>query len=293
MSIYRFIVAEQANYSVRRLCEVLIVSRSAFYAWMAGESWQEDRDRVLTIHIRAAHRASHCTYGVPRMVVELRAQGLSVGARRVARIMKQEGLSGVPKKRFRGSTTDSSHDSPLAPNLLKREFTVEAPNVAWVTDITYVPTHGGWVYLAVIIDLFSRKVVGWAMDSHMEASLCMAALQNAMDVRGTNQGTMHHSDRGSQYASIAYRTALLENGFVQSMSRKANCWDNAVAESFFGTLEQELVQGLVYRSLDDAKTAIANYIHHLYNPTRRHKHLGQISPVAFEQNHRNAVRLAA
>jgi transposase InsO family protein len=293
VSIYRFIQTERTNYSIRRLCEVLDVSRSAFHAWMAGESWQEDRDRVLTIHIRAAHRASLGTYGVPRMVAELRAQGLDVGARRVARIMKQAGLSGVPKKRFRGCTTDSSHGQTPSPNLLNREFTVEAPNVAWVTDITYVPTQDGWVYLAVIIDLFSRKVVGWAMDSHMETSLCISALEEAMAERGAHQGTMHHSDRGSQYASIAYRTELLDYGFVQSMSRKANCWDNAVSESFFGTLEQEFVQGLVYRSLADAKARISYYIHQFYNPIRRHKHLGQMSPNAFEQNHRNAERLAA
>ncbi|MGK0344157.1 MAG: putative transposase [Myxococcota bacterium] len=293
MSIYRFIDAERTNDSIRRLCDVLDVSRSAFHGWMAGEWWQEDRDRVLTIHIRAAHRASLGMYGVSRMVAELRAHGLDVGARRVARIMKQEGLSGVPEKRFRRCTTDSSYGQTPSPNLLNREFTMEAPNVAWVTDITYAPTHDGWGYLAVIIDVFSWKVVGWAMDSHMETSLCRSALEEAMAERGAHQGTMHHLDKGSQYARICYRASLLEHGFVQSMSRKADCWDNAVSESFFGTLEQEFVQGLVYGSLADAKARISYYIHQFYNPIRRHKHLGQMSPNAFEQNHRNAERLAA
>ena len=275
------------------LCRVLQVSRSAYYEWVAGRTWKQKRDRMLEVHIRAAHRRSHGTYGSPRIRAELRALGLPVGRRSVARLMKRIGISGTPKKRFRGSTTDSDHQLQIAPNLLKRQFQVCQPNTAWVGDITYLPVQDGWVYLAVLIDLFSRKVVGWAVQETMETELCLKALRRAVTARGNVQGTIHHTDRGSQYASKAYRSSLARSGFVQSMSRKGNCWDNAVAESFFGTLEQELMPEQPWRDVEAARAAVGRYIHHYYNLVRRHSTLGYISPISFETAHKAAERQAA
>lgn len=292
MTSYEFIDAMKAQYSIRTLCRVIGASRAAYYAWCRGDSHAQDVDRKLVVRLRAAHRESHGTYGSPRLTAELNAQGIQVGRRRVARLMKAEGLSGIPKKRF-VRTTRSKQDDLVAPNVLDREFTVDAPDVAWVTDITYVRTRSGWAYLAAIIDLFSRKVVGWALQDHMETSLCLDALQHALRSRERPTGVLHHSDRGCQYTSHAYRGALDDAGFVQSMSRKGNCWDNAVSESFFGSLKQEWVRKTVYADTDAARTSIGRYIHGFYNPTRRHQHLGQVSPVEFEQQHREASRLAA
>jgi len=291
--MYRFIDAEKANHSVRTLCRVLEVSRSSFYEWAAGNTWTGNEDAALAVHVKAAHRRSRGTYGSPRITAELRNQGLPVGRRRVARLMREHGLSGVPKKRFRGSTTDSEHQLAVAPNVLDRQFEVDQPNQVWVGDITYLPVVGGWVYLAVLIDLFSRKVVGWSVRDNMETGLCLEALRKAVATRDGVKGVLHHTDRGSQYASADYRTALANAGFTQSMSRKGNCWDNAVAESFFGTLEQELVKGSVFADIDATTKAVADYIHCFYNQERRHSTLGQISPVAFENQHQAAGRQAA
>jgi putative transposase len=293
VSVYRFIGAERANHSVRILCRVLCVSRSSFYEWCRGRTWQGEKDACALVHIKAAHRRSRGTYGSPRVAVELREQGLNIGRRRVARLMSENGLSGVPKRRFRGSTTDSAHTNPVAPNLLDRQFTVARPNEVWVGDITYLPVNGGWVYLAVLIDLYSRKVVGWSMADNMETQLCMKALQQAVNTRRGAAGTMHHTDRGSQYTSKAYTSALMSFGMVQSMSRKGNCWDNAVAESFFGTLEQELVQGGVWANLAAADNAVADYIHKFYNHERRHSKNDYLSPVDFEAHNQAAERQAA
>jgi transposase InsO family protein len=253
-------------------------------------SKQQLQDDALLVHVKAIWRRSRQTYGAPRITRELREEGLVVGQRRVARLMRENGMAGIPKRRFKRPDTPPDSQLPAADNLLDRQFTVTAPNVAWVTDITYLPITGGFVYLAVLLDLFSRKVVGWALESHMRTELCLAALSRAVVARQPAPGLIHHSDQGSQYRSTAYQQALSELGAVVSMSRKGNCWDNAVAESFFGTLEQELVlrEG-PFADLEAAYTAVSDYIHHFYNERRRHSTLGHQSPVAFEEAHRLAA----
>lgn len=283
MARYRFIAAEKANWSVRRLCSALQVSRAGYYAWASDDSRVYERENArLTVHIRAIHRRSRETYGAPRITKELREEGWTVSRKRVARLMKCAGIAGIPKKRFRGSTTDSDHDLRIAPNLLERRFDVDLPNRVWVGDITYLPTDAGWAYLAVLIDLHSRKVVGWALDDHMRTSLVQQALEMAVRLREPRPGLVHHSDRGVQYASRSYQAALAELAAQPSMSRKGNCWDNAVAESFFGTLEQELVKRKHWKNLAAARLDVADYIHGFYNTERRHSTLDDISPAAFE-----------
>lgn len=295
MKTYRFIDAERASWSARLICRVLGVSRAAYYAWRkANPSPRSQEDATLVVHIKAVHRRSRGTYGSPRVHAELQAEGFAVGRRRVARLMHEHGLEGTPKKRFTGSTTDSVHDDPIAPNHLARKFEATSPNLAWVGDITYLRTQAGWVYLAVLIDLFSRKVVGWSLASQMQTELCLDALGQAVALRSPPEGLVHHTDRGSQYTSGAYREALAELGAVASMSRKGNCWDNAVAESFFGTLEQELVRTEgPWVDEDAALNAVSSYIHDFYNDRRRHSTLRYQSPVDFEAQHRQVLRVAA
>ena len=293
---YRFIHAEKATWSIRLMCRVLEVARAAYYEWTRGEvSARKAEDARLLVHIRTIHRRSRGTYGSPRVHADLLAEGHEVGRHRVARLMSEHGLSGTPKKKFRGTTTDSEHDHAIADNLLQRDFTATQPNQVWVGDITYLPTAAGWVYLSVLLDLYSRKVVGWALEPHMRTSLCTTALSQAEATRAPTAGLIHHSDRGSQYASDDYRAALTTMGAVPSMSRKGNCWDNAVAESFFGTLEQELVGQLERPWLDavDARRAVGDYVHAFYNPIRRHSTVGQVSPVEFEAAARASTREAA
>jgi putative transposase len=294
VTTYRFIHVEEANHAVRLLCRVLEVSRSAYYAWRAGETHTQKRsDRQLLVHIRAIHRRHKGRYGAPRITAELREQGFMVNRKRVARIMRDHDIQGRVKRRFCPTTTDSKHRMPVAPNLLKRDFSTNAPNQAFVGDITYLRTSRGWVYLAVLIDLFSRKVVGWAMDDTMETSLCLRALDRALATRGDVRGAIHHTDRGSQYASRAYRERIAKAGMVASMSRKGDCWDNAVAESFFGTLEQELVPEAPWPGLPAARRAVSTYIHRYYNTQRRHSTLGQVAPTVYEARHHAAVMAAA
>ncbi len=295
MTAYRFIQAEEAVWSVRRMCAALKISRSAYYAWASGSrSARQTKDAALVVHIKAIHRRSRGTYGAPRVTAELVAEGHDVGRGRVARLMREAGLSGTPKRQFRPRTTDSDHDDRVAENMLDRQFTATAPNQAWVGDITYLPTRSGWVYLAVLVDLFSRKVVGWNLQSHMKTELCLGALRQAVATREPAPGLLHHTDRGSQYTSDDYQQALASIGATPSMSRKGNCWDNAVAESFFGTLEQELVGRLElpWNDEDDARAAVADYIHAFYNHPRRHSTIGSCSPVDFEAE-ANQLRLAA
>jgi putative transposase len=287
VTTYRFIDAERATESVRHLCQVLGVSRAAFYEWKSErEPKRKSRDQSLVVHIKAAWRRGRKNYGSPRVTRELKAEGHAIGRRRVARLMREHGLKGAPNKRFRGSTTDSKHLAPVAPNLVNREFVVRKPDCLWVGDITYLPTRSGWVYLAVLIDLFSRKVVGWSLASHMRDELCLEALRRAVAARNPAHGLVHHTDRGSQYASNDYRKALSDIGAVQSMSRKGDCWDNACAESFFGTLEQELGGDVIWADETEARAAIGDYIHHFYNPVRRHSTLDYSSPVAYEHQYR-------
>jgi putative transposase len=291
--MYRFIETEKVDHSIRILCRVLRVSRAAFYAWRAQPERRKRSDAVLKARIRSIHKASRGTYGRPRIVASLRKEGTVVNHKKVSRIMNSEGINGVPKKRFRGTTTDSEHDHRVAPNLLNRSFNVSSPNMAWVADITHVQVGEAWAYLAVIIDLFSRKVVGWALDDHMRAELAVDALRQALALRNPQPGLVHHSDRGVQYASHAYTNMLKEFGALPSMSRKGNCWDNAVAESFFGTLKQELFADKAFESIGQARSQIGAYIHRFFNQERLHSTLDYRSPVEAENQAMAPVREAA
>jgi len=279
---FGFIQTEKATYPVRVLCRTLKVSASGFYAWCRrGLSDRAQEDAALKVEIRAAHSASGKTYGSPRILEDLKADGRHVGRKRVARLMREEGIEGQRKRRFR-TTTDSRHSHPVAANHLDRSFTASAADKIWVSDITYIWTREGWMYLAAILDLFSRRVVGWSMDSRIDQTLALDALGMALRTRQPESGLLHHSDRGVQYAGTAYQERLREAGIVCSMSRKGDCWDNAVAESFFSTLKAELVHRTDYISRIQAKASVFEYIEAFYNPRRRHSALGYVSPVEHE-----------
>ncbi len=277
-----FIEAEKAYYPVRLLCRCLAVSRSGFYAWQKRPvSARARQDARLKIEIAVSHSASRRTYGSPRIERDLRQEGHHVSRKRVARLMRELGLEGRRKRRFR-ATTDSNHQFPVAPNILMRDFDVDAPNTAWVTDITYIATLEGWLYLAAILDLFSRRVVGYAMSERVDRELVLEALRGALVLRPGARDLVHHSDRGSQYASHDYRGALDQAGIMCSMSRRGNCWDNAVAESFFGTLKVELLYELPLQTRNATRSAVSDYIETFYNVRRRHSSLDYQSPVEFE-----------
>jgi transposase InsO family protein len=279
---FRFINAEKAYYPIRLLCRCLAVSRSGYYAWQERPvSTRTKQDVRLRAEIAASHSASRRTYGSPRIERDLREAGHRVSRKRVARLMRELGLEGRRKRRFR-ATTDSQHRYPVAPNLLMRDFEIEAPNTAWVTDITYLATLEGWLYLAVILDLFSRRVVGYAMSERIDRELVLEALRKALVHRPETRDLIHHSDRGSQYASHDYRDALDQAGITCSMSRRGNCWDNAVAESFFGTLKVELLYELPLQTNSATRSAVGDYIDAFYNVRRRHSSLDYQSPVEFE-----------
>ena len=279
---FTFISAQKAFAPISVLCKVLEVSRSGFYAWIErGCSSRSAADEKLSVHIVAAFNVGRGAYGSPRVHEELKAAGFDVSRKRVARLMAELGLEGRRKRRFK-ATTDSKRDMPIAENILDRKFEVDAPDVAWVTDITYVWTAEGWLYLAAILDLFSRRVVGFAMSQHIDRALVLEALRVAVGRRVPNAGLTHHSDRGSQYASGDYQDALDELGVVCSMSRKGNCWDNAVAESFFATLKTECVYTRRFATRAEARETIFEYIEVFYNGRRRHSTIGYVSPVEFE-----------
>jgi transposase InsO family protein len=279
---FRFVEAEKAYYPIRLMCRCLAVSRSGYYAWRSrAASARAKQDARLRVEIAASHKASHRTYGSPRILRDLREEGHRVSRKRVARLMRELGLEGRRKRRFR-ATTDSRHRFPVAPNLLMRDFEVEAPNTAWVTDITYLATQEGWLYLAVILDLFSRRVVGYAMSERIDRALVLEALRKALVHRPGVRDLIHHSDRGSQYASHDYRDALDQAGITCSMSRRGDCWDNAVAESFFGTLKMELLYELPLQTRSATRRAVSDYIDGFYNVRRRHSSLDYQSPLEFE-----------
>ncbi len=289
---YQFIMAEKAQFPVSVLCRTLRVSTSGYNAWCdRPESPRRQTDRRLLAAIRAVHQSSRGTYGSPRVHAELREQGHGVGRHRVARLMREDGLQARKRRRFR-KTTQSNHPHPVAPNLLERRFDVEGPNRAWVTDLTYIWTLQGWLYLCVILDLFSRRVVGWSMDSRIDRHLTLGALRMALSHREAAKGLVHHSDRGSQYAAGDYRKVLTAHGLECSMSRKGDCWDNAVVESFFATLKVELIHRSVFVTREQARQAIFEYIEAFYNRRRRHSYLGYVSPVEFECR-RTTLTLAA
>ena len=263
------------------MCKQLGVSRSGFYAWLdRPESEHSRKDRALVVAIRGAHAASRKTYGSPRIHAELAAQGLPVGRKRVARLMREESIWVRRRRRFK-NTTDSSHLLPRAPNILDRQFNPKRPGEFLAGDITAIPTREGWLYLAVVIDLFSRRVVGWAMSRTMDAGLALSALEMAVRNRRPKGVMLFHSDQGVQYASVQFRLALRRLGIVCSMSRKGNCWDNAVVESFFSTLKAELEKE-VFKTRDEARSAVFEYIATWYNTRRRHSSLGYLSPEQYE-----------
>ena len=266
------------------MCRVLGVSPSGYYAWRGrGQSERELADAELSAKIRSIHAASRYTYGSPRVHRRLRRDDIRVGKKRVERLMQRCGLRGKIRRRF-VRTTDSNHDFPIAPNTLNREFGVESPDRVWAGDITYIPTASGWGYLAVILDLCSRMVVGWAMADPMRTELVEEALTAALGGRDPSPDLPHHTDRGSQYASVVYRQRLAEHGIAVSMSRRGNCYDNAVVESFFGTLKQELVHHARWMTLTQARAAIHDYIEVFYNRQRLHSSLGYRTPAEVDQD---------
>jgi len=280
--IFRVIAAEKARYPVRALCRALGVSASGFYAAQGRPlSARAQLDVTLRQRLRVEAAAARQTYGSPRLHRCLHAAGHAVGRNRVIRLMRAEGLRARRRRRFR-VTTQSAHDHPVAPNRLGRDFTVQRANQVWVADLTYLDTADGWLYLAVVVDLYARRVVGWAARPTLATELPLAALRMAFLRRRPRAGGIHHSDRGVQYASAAYRALLARYGWVGSMSRKGNCYDNAIAESFFSTLKQDLGVDR-WPSRGAAQAAIADYIERFYNPVRLHSALAYQSPVCFEQ----------
>lgn len=282
---YAAIRADRGRYPVRLMCAALQVSVSGFYAAARRPtSARITADETLRVQVRTAHAKSRRRYGAPRVHRQLLKSGMHIGKKRVARLMHADGLVARPAKRF-VCTTDSQHGEPLAANLLARRFAVsEARQVdqVWTSDITYVPTRQGWLYLAVVLDLSSRRVVGWAMRETLDQELALAALRMAVADRQPAPGLLHHADRGSQYAGRAYRGLLATHGMVCSMSRKGDCWDNAVTESFFATLEHELLAMTDFHSRHEARRAIFEFIEVWYNRERMHSTLGYLSPVDYE-----------
>jgi transposase InsO family protein len=280
--IYGFIDRHRSEHAVGRMCRVLGVTRSGYHAWKRrGPSRRARRDAELLVKIRESHRLSKGLYGSPNIQEDLREQDERVGRKRVARLMREAGIRSKVAKRFK-VTTQSKHDLPVADNLLRRNFTALAPGRAWVSDITYLWTREGWLYLCVVLDLWDRKVVGWSRNERLVSELAVDALRKAVALRKPPAGLVFHSDRGVQYASEAFRAELAIQGMVQSMSRKGDCWDNAVAESFFAILKRELVHHEVYRTRHEARLSVFQYIEGWYNRRRRHSTLGRISPLAFE-----------
>jgi putative transposase len=280
---FAFIHAEKAFFSIAALCRVLEVSRQGYYAYVSRlPSARVASEVALRVLIRNAFEQSGNRYGSPRVLHQLRREGHKVGKRRVERGMRAMGLSARKPGRWRVNTTQADPANPTTPNVLNREFTAERPNERWVTDITYIWTDEGWCYLAAILDLFSRCVVGWALSTSLSTDLPMAAWRMAAQRRRPEAGLLHHSDRGCQYTSYEYRTALAQAGVTVSMSRKGNCWDNAVAESFFATLKNELVHGRSWPSRLQLRAAVFEYIETFYNRRRLHSSLDYRTPTEVE-----------
>lgn len=280
---FAFIAEEKAAFPVRLLCRTLQVSRAGFYAWQGRPPAPRARaDNRLGLEIAAIHAESRERYGSPRVHAELADRGCRISRKRVARLMRARGLAARRRRRVR-VTTHSRHPFPVAPNVLARQFERPQPDRAWVTDITYIPTGEGWLYLAVLLDLCSRLAVGWAMSERLTDDLTLDALGMALARRCPPQGLLHHSDRGSQYASGDYQRVLAQHGIVGSMSHRGNCWDNAVAESFFATIKVELVHDAAWATRAAARAELVEYLEVFYNGQRRHSALGYLSPRAFER----------
>jgi transposase InsO family protein len=285
----------KGEHSVGVLCELLGVSRSGYYRWQEQRPTRRQREDVrLSAQIATAHARSRKNYGAPRLVHELREEGTWISKRRCARLMKAHGLQGRKKGRRRPRTTDSGHAHPPAENLLAKQAAPTGPHQAWMTDITYIETGEGWLYLSAILDGWSRRVVGWACGPTLHVTLVLTALDAALRQRRPAKGLMHHSDRGVQYACHEYTTALHAAGLVPSMSRRGNCYDNAAMESFWSTLKTEAgIDAAVPISRRAAELILFDYIETFYNPTRRHSSLGYLSPVAFEKQPKKKHRKAA
>ena len=285
MSRYRFVEVEKVNHAVTTLCRVLQVSRAAYYSWSTTAMSARARANVdLLEKIRTIHARSRLTYGWPRVHAELRAAGESCSRRRVARLMRENKIAGRVPKRFRRTTIADPFTA--LPDLVQRNFTPTEPDQLWVTDITYVRTVEGWLYVAVVLDCFSRRVVGWAMEDRLGSELTLKAMQMALLHRDPAPGLVHHSDRGCQYTSAVYENLLTAYDVLQSVSRPGNCYDNAVAESFFSTLKQDLVFRASWTTREQAKHAIFEYIEAFYNRERRHSLLGHVSPETYEARYR-------
>jgi len=282
---YAWIDAQRREYPLPELCEVIAVSPSGYRAWRRGGTPEPTRlsDAQAITLIRAIHAEMKAAYGSRRMHRELQGRGHRIGQARVERLMRQNGIRARHKRRFK-ATTDSKHALPVAENLLGRAFTPAAPNRVWSGDITYIDTDEGWLYLAVVLDLFNREVIGWSLKPRMSADLVTDALAMAWFRRRPAAGVLFHSDRGSQYASLAMRDKLTEYGMIASMSRKANCWDNAPTESFFNSLKNERVHGARYQTRAQAQADVFEYIAVFYNRRRRHSSLGYSSPTQFLQD---------
>jgi len=279
---YWFMDQHRSSHGVQKMSRVLGASRSGYYRWKRGPEGkrQKDNEKIL-MEIKESHKMSRRTYGSPRITKDLQARGTKCSENRVARLMKIHGIIAKTKKKFK-ATTNSKHNLPVAENLLNQNFVTEKPNTVWASDITYIPTLEGWLYLAVILDLYSRQVVGWAMSDRLTSDFVIKALYQAIGRRRPASGCILHSDRGVQYASDDFRDVLKTYGFIQSMSRKGNCYDNAVAESFFHTLKTEHVYDYRYETRSEAIQSVFEYIEMFYNRQRRHSALGYRSPISFE-----------
>jgi putative transposase len=280
---YQFISEHAAEYPVRRQCRALDVAESGYYAWLLNEPRaRQQSDEQLLSEIQAIYQQNRRLYGSPRIHAELKKRGWSCSRKRVARLMRQAHLVSVRQRRQRVQTTDSKHSYPVAANVLNRQFVAQRPNQKWVSDITYIPTQQGWLYLAAVLDLFSRKIVGWAMSATPDAMLVQNAFVMALTKRQPTGDLLHHSDRGSQYAAHAYQDLLAQHHITVSMSRTGNCYDNAVMESFFRTLKAECVDLHVFQSHDLARSIIFEFLEVYYNRQRLHSTLAYCTPAAFE-----------
>lgn len=290
---YRLIHAEKTHHDVSLLARVLGVSRQGYYAWTRREpSARAQRDAELTEAIRGHHRRSHGTYGAPRIHADLSEAGERTGRKRVARLMRQAGISGVTRRKGT-ATTAVDRRAFAAPDLVRREFTAPAPDRVWTADITYIPTWEGFLYLAVVLDVFSRRIIGWAMADHLRTELVTDALAMALDRRHPPPGVIHHSDKGSQYTALTFGNRCREAGIRPSTGRTGSCFDNAVTESFFASLECELLDRTTFATRTQAQRTVFAYIEGFYNTHRRHSANGQLSPADYERQHTETISPAA
>lgn len=281
---FAWIQSHENDGPIELLCEVLNVTRGGYYDWIRQPDLTpiQQRGEELLGRIRLVHESSRQTYGSPRVTAELNAGGMKVCRNTVAKWMRKSGLRPRRRRKFVPTTTDSNHGFPIAPNRLDRDFAASAPNRKWVCDLTYIWTDQGWLYLATVMDLYSRRIVGWSMQDHLKTGLTCQALTMALQARRPQAGLLHHSDRGVQYASEEYQRLLKAHGIVCSMSRTGDCYDNAPAESFFATLKRELINGKRYATIEQAKVDLFEWIEVFYNRQRRHSALAHVSPEEFE-----------